>query len=356
MSKLKIEEDGIRLDVFLHKYCFQKSSKIQIQKMLASGIISLNGQTVGFRPSHKVKYSDSIEIIMKEPEKCSNLTSVDNNDEVPRKTPENLSKQNRSVFEILPENIPLTIVFEDNDLIVVEKERGMVVHPTENQPDTFSGTLVNALLFHLKDCGKLSTVDPMRPGIIHRIDKFTSGLLVIAKNNESHLTLQEQFEEHSIQRSYITLTWNHFKDTKGTIDLPIGHSSTQNPKKQGAFTTDKNSRHPKRAVTHYSVLDEFEIIVRNKSHKMSLVECRLETGRTHQIRVHLSAIGRPVVGDILYGSRNSLEILDIDGAVLHAKELEFVHPLTKKRMTFQSSYPKYFVDLLKQLESMKMQR
>ncbi len=229
--------------------------------------------------------------------------------------------------DILPEDIPLEIVFEDDDLLVVNKPKGMVVHPA---PGNYNGTLVNALLFHCKD--SLSGINGvLRPGIVHRIDKDTSGLLIVAKNDNAHNFLAEQIKEHSFTREYEAVVLGKFKEKIGDIELPIGRHPVK--RKQMAVTY-KNS---KPAKTHYEVLAETE--------KLSHLRLKLYTGRTHQIRVHMSYLGHPLAGDVVYGnSKNSFKSLN--GQCLHAKKIGFVHPTTKEYIEFESDLPDYFKSFL----------
>lgn len=225
-----------------------------------------------------------------------------------------------------PENIPLDIVFEDSDLLVVNKPRGMVVHPAAGNPD---GTLVNALLHH---CGaSLSGINGvLRPGIVHRIDKDTSGLLIVAKNDYSHRLLAEQIKEHSFKRKYQAVVVGNIKDDSGTVNAPIGRHPTDRKK---MTVTQKNSRD---AVTHYRVIQRY----RGYTH----VELTLETGRTHQIRVHMAHIGHPVAGDPVYGGKKYLASLG--GQCLHAYYISFVHPVTQETLTFSAPLPEYFTSFL----------
>ena len=232
--------------------------------------------------------------------------------------------------EALPENIPLDIVYEDGDLLVVNKPRGMVVHPAAGNPD---GTLVNALLYHCGD--SLSGINGiLRPGIVHRIDKDTSGLLIVAKNDFSHRLLAEQIKEHSFTRKYQAVVCGNIKEDSGTVNAPIGRHPTDRKK---MTVTLKNSRE---AVTHYRVITRY----RGYTH----VELTLETGRTHQIRVHMANMGHPVAGDPVYGGKNYLKKLD--GQCLHAYYISFLHPRTNETLTLSAPLPQYFTDFLKTLE------
>ena len=229
-----------------------------------------------------------------------------------------------------PENIPLDIVYEDDDLLVVNKPKGMVVHPAHGN---HNGTLVNALLYH---CGEsLSGINGViRPGIVHRIDKNTSGLLIVAKNDAAHLGLAEQIKAHSFTREYEAVAVGYFKETEGMIDAPIGRHKTDRKK---MCVTTENSRN---AVTHYSVIKQYG----GYAH----LRLRLETGRTHQIRVHLAYLGHPVLGDDVYGKPYK----GLDGQCLHARKVGFIHPKTKKYMEFSSELPEYFQAVLRKLEKM----
>lgn len=233
-------------------------------------------------------------------------------------------------MDAVPENIPLAIVYEDDDLLVVNKPKGMVVHPAHGN---YTGTLVNALLYHCGD--SLSGINGViRPGIVHRIDKNTSGLLIVAKNDKSHLHLAEQIKAHSFTREYEAVASGYFKETDGTIDAPIGRHKTDRKK---MCVTAENSRN---AVTHYSVIKQYG----GYAH----VRLRLETGRTHQIRVHLAYIGHAVLGDDVYGKAYK----GIDGQCLHARKIGFIHPTTNEYMEFTSDLPSYFVSILNKLEKM----
>ena len=232
-------------------------------------------------------------------------------------------------MDIRAEEIPLSVVYEDEDLLVIDKPRGMVVHPA---PGHFSGTLVNAVLAYAGD--SLSSINGVcRPGIVHRIDKDTSGLLLVCKNDFSHKALAKQLQEHSITRRYHALCKGHFKEVEGTIDAPIGRDEKN--RKQQAI----NRIHGKEAITHFRVLENLR--------DASLVECRLETGRTHQIRVHMKSIGHPLLGDPLYGPKKNPYA--IQGQALHAMVLGFVHPRSGKYMEFQAAYPEDFLKLLNSL-------
>ena len=231
---------------------------------------------------------------------------------------------------ILPEDIPLDILYEDDDLLVVNKPKGMVVHPGNGNPD---GTLVNAIMAHCED--SLSGIGgEIRPGIVHRIDKDTSGLLVIAKNDKAHINLSEQIKNRQVNKIYVALVKGIISENEATINMPIGRSKKDRKK----MAVDKNG---KEAVTHFKVIKRYN--------KYTYIKVKIDTGRTHQIRVHMSNIGYPIVGDIVYS--NGKNDFGIEGQMLHAKELEFKHPITGKLMHFEAPLPKYFEEILSKLEN-----
>ena len=233
-------------------------------------------------------------------------------------------------IELKAENIPIDIVYEDNDIIVVNKPKGMVVHPANGNPN---GTLVNAIMAICKD--SLSGIGgEIRPGIVHRLDKDTSGLLIIAKNDEAHVNMSEQIKNHEVRKTYIALVRGVIKENEATIDMPIGRSQSDRKK----MAVNKNG---KNAVTHIKVLKRYD--------KYTLLEIHIETGRTHQIRVHLSHIGYPIIGDYTYS--NGKNEFGITGQCLHAKRLEFKHPITQKEMKLEAPLPKYFEEILKKLDN-----
>ncbi|WP_238357402.1 RluA family pseudouridine synthase [Cohnella zeiphila] len=264
-------------------------SRSQVQDWIRSGAVTINGQSC--KPNGKVAAGDELAV------------------DVPEAEP----------LESLPEDIPLNVVYEDADVIVIDKPRGMVVHPAVGHA---SGTVVNALLYHCRDLSGINGT--MRPGIVHRIDKDTSGLLMAAKNDLAHASLAEQFKEHSVLRRYYALVYGNVPHAKGTVDAPIGRD--KNDRKMFAVT-DKGS---KRAVTHFAVLERFD--------DYTLLELRLETGRTHQIRVHMKYIGHPIVGDPMYGGRAG-RTLGMQGQALHAGVLGFVHPRTGETLEFSAPLP-----------------
>ncbi|EEJ41042.1 RluA family pseudouridine synthase [Limosilactobacillus vaginalis] len=271
-------------------------SRSQLQKWIEDGNVTVNGEKV--KPKYKLVVGDRVVVQPKKPQK----------------------------IDLEPENIPLDIVYEDDDVIVVNKPQGMVVHPAPGHPNH---TLVNALLYH----SPLSTINgEFRPGIVHRIDKDTSGLLMIAKNDLAHRSLAAQLKAKTNEREYVALVHGVIKEERGTIDAPLGRSK-KDRKKQAVV---EDGRH---AVTHFKVLELFQ--------HYTLVSCRLETGRTHQIRVHMKYIGHPLAGDPLYGPRKTLPG---NGQYLHARLLGFKHPRTGKQMTFTSPLPEYFQKMIDHLE------
>ncbi len=293
--KITNEEDiGMRIDKYLSNNIEGKSRSF-IQGLIDSDSVIVNGKNI--KSNYKLKENDLLEVVMPEPIE----------------------------LDVKPENIELNIIYEDKDIIVLNKPQGVVVHPA---PGNYSGTLVNGLLYHCNDLSGINGV--IRPGIVHRIDKDTSGILVIAKNDEAHNALAEQFKEHSIKREYYALVEGKFNNLEGTIDRPLGRNKKDRLKM--AIVEDG-----KRAITHYKVLEQY-------NNNTSLVKCILETGRTHQIRVHMSSIGHPLVGDPLYGSKK--QKFKLNGQVLHAKTLGFIHPTSKEYMEFDSELPKYYLDLL----------
>ncbi len=297
--EIEAEQQGTRIDLILST-SLAETSRSFIQKLFEKDKIKVNGQICTSK-KYKVKEGDRIELLIPEPE----LLSVE------------------------AEDIPLEIVYEDEDVLVVNKPKGMVVHPAVGN---YTGTLVNAVMFH---CGeRLSSINGViRPGIVHRIDKDTSGLLMIAKNDTAHESLSKQLAEHTITRKYQALVYHNFKNDEGTVDAPIGRDP-KNRLRQAV--TLQNGKH---AVTHYRVLERFGAY--------TLVEAQLETGRTHQIRVHMSHIKHPLVGDPVYGPKK--HTLKVEGQMLHAKVLGFVHPVTGEYLEFDTSLPAYFEEILQSL-------
>ena len=236
--------------------------------------------------------------------------------------------------KILPEKMDLSIVYEDEDVILIDKPKGMVVHPAPGHP---SHTLVNGLLYHCR--GELSAINGIeRPGIVHRIDRDTTGILIVCKNDTAHHCLAKQFADHSITRRYQAVVYNNFKEDDGTIDQALARD-TRDRKKMSVVSQDKG-RH---AVTHYHVLDHL-------NNRFNHIECRLETGRTHQIRVHMAYIHHPLLGDTVYGPKPESAFAGLEGQVLHAGILGFIHPRTNQYMEFKSDLPPYFVDVLDRLK------
>ena len=252
---------------------------------------------------------------------------VQENDEI------TIEEETPKEIELKAQNIPLEILYEDNDIIVVNKPKGMVVHPANGNPD---GTLVNAVMAICHD--SLSGIGgEIRPGIVHRLDKDTSGVIVVAKNDKAHINLSEQIKNHEVEKTYLALVKGFVKENEATINMPIGRS-TSNRKKMAVTKSGKQ------AITH------FKVIKRYKTHKQdyALLEVKIETGRTHQIRVHLSQIGYPIVGDSTYS--NGKNEWGIEGQCLHAKSLKFKHPITGKEMYIEAKLPQYYEELLRELE------
>ncbi|NLK96963.1 MAG: RluA family pseudouridine synthase [Epulopiscium sp.] len=292
------EDAGKRVDVFLTNE-LEEVSRSFIQKLISDEKIKVNQKTI--KSNYKLRLDDIIDVEIPDPEPV----------------------------EILAEPIPLDILYEDKDIIVVNKPQGMVVHPA---PGHYTGTLVNALLYHCKD--DLSGINGLlRPGIVHRIDKDTSGVLMVAKNDYAHNHLALQLKEHSITRKYNAIVYHNIVNDEGTINAPIGRHPTERKK---MAVTQKNSRH---AITHYTVLERFG--------QFTLIEAQLETGRTHQIRVHMKHIGHPLLGDPVYGPKS--QPYNINGQMLHARVLGFIHPSKKEYMEFEAPIPKYFMDVIEKL-------
>ena len=278
----------------------EEFSRSAVQKLIEQGAVCINGIVI--TKNHKVKLGDKISVVV----------------------PEN------TTLEVTAENIPLDIRYEDNDLLVVNKPKDMVVHPAAGN---YNGTLVNALLYHCKD--SLSGINGViRPGIVHRIDKDTSGLLIVAKNDFAHISLTEQIKAHSFAREYQAVVYGRFKNTEGTVDAPIGRHPVDRKK---MTVTQKNS---KNAVTHYNVVEEY----RDFTH----IAVQLETGRTHQIRVHMSYIGHPVAGDPVYGPKKV--ITSLGGQCLHAGLIGFKHPRTNEYIEIKSELPEYFTSFLRSIK------
>lgn len=291
------ESDGVRIDSFVAENT-DGISRSYAATLCEEGKVFVNGKNV--RKNYKLKCTDLVEVDVPEPE----------------------------VLDVEPENIPLDIVYEDDDVIVINKPQGMVVHPA---PGNYSGTLVNALLFHSGE--SLSGINGVvRPGIVHRIDKDTAGLLVVAKNNDAHTKLQEQLKEKKANRRYYALVLGNVKEG-GTVNKPLARSPSDRKK----IAVVPGGRE---AVTHYTPIEHFE--------GYTLLECVLETGRTHQIRVHMASIGHPIAGDKVYGVKN--DKIKADGQLLVAKTLGFNHPKTGEYMEFSAELPCYFTDIMNKLK------
>lgn len=292
------EDEGIRVDAWLTSK-LEDLSRTYIQKLVNDGMITVNDKAI--KTNYKVKAGDEVRVVIPEPRK----------------------------LEVTPEKIKIEIIYEDDDIIIVNKPKGMVVHPAAGN---YSGTLVNALMAYCGD--RLSNINGViRPGIVHRIDKDTSGILVVAKNNQAHEKLSAGLKATKLKRVYETIVQGVIVEESGTIDAPIGRHEVDRKK------MSVNTRTGKRAVTHFKVLERFN--------NATYLEVRLETGRTHQIRVHMAYIGHPVIGDKIYGGKQ--QKYNIEGQALHAKTLGFHHPTTGKYMEFTTQLPEYFTDLLKQL-------
>lgn len=292
---IKVEEEiSTRIDSYLAEKLSISRSKVQ--KLIKEDKVLVNGKKVN--ANYQVKLNDEIEV----------------NDEL------------NYEINIEPENIPLDIVYEDDDLLVINKKSGMVVHPA---PGHYTKTLVNALLYHFN----IESKDKIRPGIVHRLDKDTSGLMLVAKNEETHDKLAKMIATKEVERHYLAITDGVIKEDSGTIDAPIGRDQNNRQKMQ---VTDVNA---KKAITHFKVLKRFK--------KNTLIECILETGRTHQIRVHLAYIGYPIVNDPTYNKGKATEF----GQMLHSKSIKFHHPRTNKELYFEKEPPQEFKDKLQELES-----
>lgn len=299
-------ESGLRLDVFLSRRA-AGLSRARLQRLIEEGTVTLGGTTV-LRPGQKLKTGEKVTL------------------EEPPATP----------LELLPQDIPLDILYEDRDLLVLDKPAGLVVHPAAGHGE---GTLVNALLFHCRDLPGIGGV--MRPGIVHRLDKDTSGLLVVAKTDAAHSGLASQFKQHQVRKTYLALVYGDPGEEQGRIDLPVG----RHPLERKKMST--KSRRGKEAATSWRIAERFG--------EVTLLSVEIETGRTHQIRVHLTAIGHPVVGDTVYGSPKRINAIadpvvrarlkGMSRQALHAARLQFVHPLTEKEMDFSAALPEDMADL-----------
>lgn len=292
-------EAGMRIDKYL-ALKLPELSRSHIQKLIKDDLVMVSTKPV--KANYRLSLSEQIEVLIPEPEEA----------------------------KILPENIPLDILYEDRDLIIVNKPKHMVVHPA---PGHSSGTLVNALMYH---CGsELSGINGvMRPGIVHRIDMDTTGSLLVCKNDMAHQKLAEQLKEHSITRIYEAVVHGNIKEDKGTVNAPIGRHPTDRKK------MSVHAKQGRNALTHYQVLERFGAY--------TYIRCRLETGRTHQIRVHMASIGHPLLGDAVYGPARC-PVKGLKGQTLHAKTLGIIHPRTGEYLEIEAPLPEYFVDLLQKL-------
>ena len=294
------EQEDERIDKCISNY-MENLSRSYIQKIIKDGNVFVNEHTV--KANYRVKTEDNIRFIL----------------------PDSIEP------DIPAQDIPLDILFEDQDILIVNKPKNMVVHPA---PGHYEGTLVNAIMYHCK--GELSGINGvMRPGIVHRIDKDTTGSLIVCKNDASHNAIAELLKTHDITRKYRAIVYGNIVEEKGTVDAPIGRHP--NDRKKMAI----NEKNGKRAVTHYRVLERFG--------KYTYIECQLETGRTHQIRVHMASIGHPLLGDEVYSGRKSP--FKLEGQVLHAMTIGFMHPRNGKYMEFEAPLPEYFEKLLRVLRS-----
>lgn len=298
--ELQSDVSDVRIDAWIPQKT-ENLSRSYVQKLVDDGLVTVNGRNV--KANYKLKTGDIVHVNLPEPEK----------------------------LDIVAEDIKLDILYEDPDIIVINKPKGMVVHPAAGN---YSGTLVNALMKH---CGEsLSDINGViRPGIVHRIDKNTTGVLVVAKSNRAHEKLSEMLKEHDVNRVYVAVAEGIIREDSGKIDAPIGRHPVDRKR------MSVNTKAGRRAVTHFKVLERFS--------GFSLLELRLETGRTHQIRVHMAFIGHPLLGDEVYGRKK--QSYELKGQVLHAKVLGFKHPVTGEYMEFTAELPEYFKDLLQKLRN-----
>ncbi len=291
------EDADSRIDRYLAQQMPDQSRSF-LQKLIREEQITVNGRPV--KANYRLQPEDQVLVIVPDPQ----------------------------LPDILPENIPLDILYEDSDVLVINKPKGMVVHPAAGH---YTNTVVNAVMYHCQ--GNLSGINGvMRPGIVHRIDRDTTGAIVICKNDQAHQSLAQQLKEHSITRSYRAIVWNNLKEDEGTVDRPIGRHPVDRKKMA------VNEKNGKTAVTHYRVLERFG--------RFTYIECRLETGRTHQIRVHMASIGHPLLGDEVYGPSGK-QPFRLQGQCLHAMTLGFLHPSTEEYVEFEAPLPEYFTQLLK---------
>lgn len=291
------EDADSRIDRYLAQQMPDQSRSF-LQKLIREEQITVNSRPV--KANYRLQPEDQVLVIVPDPQ----------------------------LPDILPENIPLDILYEDSDVLVINKPKGMVVHPAAGH---YTNTVVNAVMYHCQ--GNLSGINGvMRPGIVHRIDRDTTGAIVICKNDQAHQSLAQQLKEHSITRSYRAIVWNNLKEDEGTVDRPIGRHPVDRKKMA------VNEKNGKTAVTHYRVLERFG--------RFTYIECRLETGRTHQIRVHMASIGHPLLGDEVYGPSGK-QPFRLQGQCLHAMTLGFLHPSTGEYVEFEAPLPEYFTQLLK---------
>lgn len=294
------EESNNRIDSYLSKKS-QDISRVTIQRLIEEEKVLVNNKKT--KSSYKVQENDKITLEEEKPKEIS----------------------------LKAQDIPIEIIYEDKDIVVVNKPKGLVVHPANGNPD---GTLVNAIMAICKD--SLSGIGgEIRPGIVHRLDKDTSGVLIVAKNDKAHINMSEQIKNHEVEKTYIALVKGIVKETEATINMPIGRS-TKDRKKMAVTKSGKE------AITHFKVIERFP------KHNCTLLEVKIETGRTHQIRVHLSQIGYPIIGDTVYS--NGKNEWGVEGQCLHAKSLKFKHPITKKEMFLKAKLPKYFEKIVDELK------
>ncbi len=298
------ETDGERLDVYVANNLFLSRSRVI--SLISDGFIKVFGEVK--KKNYIIRSGDVVEVSIPAPVE----------------------------YDVLPEDIEIDVVYEDSDLLVVNKPRGMVVHPAAGH---YTGTLVNALMYRVKDLSAINGIT--RPGIVHRIDKNTSGLLLVAKNDNAHISLSEQIKEHSLDRFYEAIVHGTPKSDKGDVSYSIGRSKTDR-KMMSAYPENCDEPGVRRALTHYELMQSYN--------GFSHLKLKLETGRTHQIRVHMKAIGHPVVGDDVYSSPK-MENFGLDGQCLHARAIGFIHPTTKEHMYFESELPDYFVSVINKLKT-----
>ena len=298
MKRIVVDIDNVRLDAYIAKKC-EELSRTMIQRLIENGNVLVDGREK--KISYKVQIGEVIQLNVPEAKEIG----------------------------IKAQNIPLDVVYEDDDIIVVNKPKGMVVHPANGNPDS---TLVNAIMAHCK--GRLSGIGgEIRPGIVHRLDKDTSGLLIVAKNDKAHINLSEQIKNREVKKIYIAFVRGVVSENEATINMPIGRSSKDRKKMEVR-------KDGKEAITHFKVLKRYD--------KYTLLEVKIDTGRTHQIRVHMAQIGHSVVGDMVYS--NGKNEFGIQGQMLHAKSLDFKHPITGKETHLEAELPEYFTEILNQLE------